>query len=209
MDRARLLPFLRESVDVYLIRHTRVLGAEGLCYGRSDLPLAEDFAESARRIGERLAFLAEPRVFTSPAPRCSSLARALCAHAPWPAASAAPELQELDFGAWEGRPWSALPRGETDPWAADFENIACPQGESWRDMARRVIGFCGRLRKGFQDGGGDGGIILVTHAGPIRALLSHWLGWTPRRAFDESIAFGSIRKIRLLEKTLPEALLLD
>ena len=29
-------------------------------------------------------------------------------------------LQEMDFGAWEGRDWNDIPRTELDAWAADF-----------------------------------------------------------------------------------------
>lgn len=71
-----------------------------------------------------------------------------------------PRLLELDFGAWEGRPWDAIPRSESDPWAVDPVNRAPPGGEPFATLHARVAAVLATVLAG---------AVLVCHAGPIRA----------------------------------------
>jgi alpha-ribazole phosphatase len=73
------------SRAIYLLRHTRLAGAEGLCYGRTDVPLAASFHEELAVIRAGLAGVRFGAVWSSPAERCLRLAVAL-------------------VGEWHGRP---------------------------------------------------------------------------------------------------------
>ena len=42
-------------MDIYLIRHTRVATAAGICYGRSDVPVAVTYAEDEAAVRAKLA----------------------------------------------------------------------------------------------------------------------------------------------------------
>ena len=116
-----------------LVRHTSLAGAEGLCYGRHEPGLAASFAEEAAAVRARLP--AGPwRLFSSPAARCRALAESLGG----PVAIDA-RLQEVDFGAWEGRPWAALPA------AALAESRALMRALKRRDVAEIMAAEMDRL----------------------------------------------------------------
>jgi alpha-ribazole phosphatase len=117
-------------VALYLIRHLEPHGARGICYGRQDLACdARTVAVAAAAIRARLPeqVLCESPVFASPLSRCRALAQELAAPR---APRIAEELIELDFGAWEGTRWDALPRGELDAWARDVWHYRPGDGES-------------------------------------------------------------------------------
>ena len=78
-----------------------------------------------------------------------------------------PALMEQDFGEWEGRRWSDLAEREGLEFWNDPVGTAPPGGESYAEMAKRVAGAIADVGNQFP----DGDLILVGHAGPIRAAL--------------------------------------
>lgn len=174
-------------MGLILLRHTRPLGADGLCYGRTDLDLAPDFQSEALRLSTELPRAA--RIITSPLTRCARLAQALADAWSVPL-SQDPRLAEMDFGTWEGRPWSAIPRAELDAWAADLTQARPHGGETVAELDVRT-------RAGLQSA--EPPALIVTHAGVIKAALS----WSRGPAgWQASIPFGGW--VRLTE-TLAES----
>lgn len=175
---------------LYLIRHLEPSGVRGVCYGRRDFPcnartLASGAAAIRARLPERV--LADAPLFTSPLSRCRGLAQALIAPR---APSIAEELIELDFGAWEGIRWDALPREELDTWARDVWHYRPGGGESAAMVEERWRRWCDRVAS--LDAAS---IVAVTHAGVIRTALA-WSGVLARPdAARASIAFGSVYAI--------------
>jgi alpha-ribazole phosphatase len=139
------------------LRHPAAAVAPGICYGRLDLapgPGAE--AEIARA----LALLPRAAALrTAPSRRCRALADRIAAR-DGVAATIEEHLQELDFGRWEGRPWDAIDRAESEPWAADPWRIAPPGGETFAALLARVAAALAEMPPG---------AVVVTHAGVIRA----------------------------------------
>lgn len=160
-----------------LLRHTRPAVAEGICYGRSDLALGPDFEAAAAAV---LANLPEVGcVVSSPLGRCRQLAERIAAARRLPLAEDA-RLIEFDFGAWEGRPWAALPRGEIDAWAADFRDARPHGGESVAMLAARVAAALAEAPAASPPP------LWVTHAGVARAAcatLGMADGWETRLDF--------------------------
>jgi len=146
-------------VQLYLIRHPAPQVAAGVCYGRTDLPLADDAAAAAARIRPQLP--ASLPVFTSPLQRCRQLAEAL-----HPAPRSDERLQEMHFGAWEMRPWKLVQRSALDGWAADPLGYVPPQGESVGEMRQRVRSFVDDARQQ-----GIERAVLVTHAGVMKVIV--------------------------------------
>jgi len=158
-----------------LLRHTRPAVADGVCYGVTDLDLAGDFADAAAGIDAALPAI--DRILTSPLSRCRRLAAHL-AERRGLAAAVDPRLAEMDFGGWEGLPWSGLPRDEIDAWAADFDHARPHGGESVATLAARVSAALAEPR--------GGRMLWVTHSGVIRAacaILGLREGWDTRLGF--------------------------
>jgi alpha-ribazole phosphatase len=165
---------------VILMRHLRPAVAEGVCYGVTDLDLAAGHEAALARVLERLPAL--DGIATSPLRRCRLLATSIAARHDRVAEVDA-RLIEMDFGAWEGRPWSDIPRAELDSWAADFMGARPHGGESVAQLQARTQAAIAEYRAR------PGHHLLVTHAGVIKAALA-----TGPRAQDwpAALAFGEI-----------------
>lgn len=175
-------------MDLYLIRHTRTQAEPGLCYGRLDVPLAATRAEDCAAVAGRLP--AVQALWSSPLARCRTLAEAIAARS-----GVAPvfdaRLSELDFGEWEGRRWDAIDRGESDPWAIAYRDVAPPGGETYRDLCARV----GAALEELNAAGGQC-VAVVTHAGPIRAALARCLQLAPEAYPEVRLEHGGIALLR-------------
>lgn len=175
-------------MDLYLIRHTQPQIEAGLCYGALDVPLALGGSAACSAVAARLPPV--DAVWTSPLARCCALADAIGARMNL-APATDDRLRELSFGAWEGRPWSALARDETDRWAADYWNIAPPDGESYCELHARVVAALADIVSRAARR-----VAVVTHAGPVRALLAHCLKLEPSRYPDVDLHYGGINLLR-------------
>lgn len=146
-----------------LLRHTRPLGADGLCYGRTDLALDDSFdGETARLAGELPDIV---RIVTSPLSRCHLLAQALADVRGLPV-EVLPGLIEMDFGTWEGRRWDDVPRDQLDAWSADFHHARPHGGESVTQLLARARAALDAVMAG------PAPVLVVAHAGIIKAALA-------------------------------------
>jgi alpha-ribazole phosphatase len=173
-------------VPLTLVRHTRPNAPPSVCYGRTDLPAATGFEPEAARLAALLA--PADRVVSSPLRRCAALAEALAAHLRAPL-TLDPRWRELDFGAWEGRPWDAIPRPELHAWAADLLHARPHGGESVAMLLARTRRALARCRAA------PGRTLVVTHAGPIRAALfatgAGAAAWQRAIGFGEAVTLGT------------------
>lgn len=163
---------------ITLLRHTTPDVAPGTCYGRSDLGLAATFAQEAEAVLARLP--AFDHLISSPLTRCRRLAETI-AEARGMSAVVADLWTEMDFGSWEGRAWSALPRAELDAWAGDFLDYRGHNGESVAQLRARVARALRELP--------DGPCLVVTHMGPIkvaRHLNGDPDGWDFKQPFGST-----------------------
>lgn len=171
---------------VQLVRHPPPAVAAGLCYGQTDLSLA-DVATWAQRLTAEID--RSLPCFTSPLQRCCLLAEAL-----HPAPVADPRLMEMHFGAWEMQPWDALPRNALDAWAADPMGFAPPGGESVADMRARLLAFL-RERN-------EGALLLITHGGIMKLLWGLAHGEPPEVWQGRRFAYGEMVTLDLPERLL-------
>ena len=147
-------------MQLYLIRHPPPQVSEGVCYGRSDLPLRTPW--SADSLRARLP--AGVKVVSSPLRRCAEFAAALSPHA-----MIDPRLTELDFGAWEMQAWHDIPRAHIDAWATDPLGFREHGGESVAQMQLRVRRALAELEHGCRP------CVWVTHAGVMKLVLAELL----------------------------------
>ncbi|TKC83026.1 alpha-ribazole phosphatase [Trinickia terrae] len=156
-------------MDLILIRHPAPATDAGVCYGKTDVALAEDASASAVAMAARLAALHAPparALWSSPLVRCSSVAARLARHFGC-AETLDARLQEIDFGTWERMRWDEIDRAEIDAWAADLQHARTHGGES-------VAQFNARVREWFETcvAPADASCHVVTHAGVMRAIAS-------------------------------------
>ncbi len=172
---------------ILVARHPRPRVGSRICYGRLDVALAEPAATGAAAVikaaGDRIE-----RIITSPLSRAQEVARAVAAQAGAPLHTD-DRLAEMDFGAWEGQAWAAIPRAEIDAWAADPLRYRPGGGEAVADVLRRVR----RAWTGIASSADT--TLVVTHAGPIRCLLHVALGVPILEAVQASIAYGSVTRL--------------
>ncbi len=169
-------------MNAVLIRHTRIVAPPGVCYGRSDVPLADTFPEEARSVRERLPWV-PAEVWTSPALRCRALAERLGAAR----VGIDLRLQELNFGAWEGRCWQDFRGPESEAWANDPWNQRPPSGETTAELWARVRELRAEMLAGDADR-----IALITHAGVIRAWRGLSTGRPLHELWSDPVEFGGI-----------------
>lgn len=85
------------------------------------------------------------------------------------------KLREMNFGSWEGLSYKeikdAYPK-ELKNWENDWMNYSPPNGESSIQMYDRVIKAIDEMMDQYR----NKNILIVSHAGCIRAILSHLIG---------------------------------
>lgn len=163
-----------------LVRHGETAANRELRYiGSRDDALTERGQEQARLLAAALAPLPIGAIYSSPRQRTLDTAAPIAAALRLPV-STTDELRENGFGVWEGMSraevlaHSAEYAGLLQRWEADA-TIAPPDGESIAAMAERVTTFVTGLCAAHP----DQTLLLVSHVGPIKALISVTLGVAP------------------------------
>jgi len=144
-------------------RHPKPRGVDGLCLGRTECSVDP---RRAKRLAHRLRARARREglahvVWTSPRQRCAAVGRWL--HRWGWVWRIDPRLAEIDFGAWDGRPWVDIPKPEIDAWTVDFVHHRPGGGEALSALLQRVREVLDEAPAG----------VLVTHGGWLSAAL--WL----------------------------------
>ncbi len=147
---------------ITLVRHPKPIIAPNICYGSSDLAVANDeLARVSNSLSTTLPQTAA--LFSSPLRRCAELAARLN----YPSLQVDDRLAEMHFGTWEMFSWDEIPRAEIDAWTADLIHYRPGGGESVLQMAARVAAFYVHLQSLADDE-----VIVICHAGTIRLLTA-------------------------------------
>lgn len=170
-------------MTLHLVRHGEVAVAKGLVIGHCDPPLSRTGAGRIGSLGRSWQGPPPVRIFTSDLARAVDSAGILAAR--WGSELCVDaRLRELSFGDWEGRSWAEVYRRDRrrfEIWAAEWWGVAPPGGETFAELAARLLGWWGE-----QDA--QGAVVAITHGGCVRALLARLLGAADRTAFDFEIA---------------------
>lgn len=153
------------AAEIFLIRHGETQWSlAGRHTGRTDVPLTEN---GERRVAHLRGLLQRTKfthVLTSPLQR----ARRTCELVGFGAvARVEPDLQEWDYGDFEGRTTADI-RTKQPGWHL-FQN-GCPRGESVEQISQRADRALAEFRAM------DGTIILFSHGHFLRALAVRWIG---------------------------------
>ncbi|MBV9672488.1 MAG: alpha-ribazole phosphatase family protein [Verrucomicrobia bacterium] len=175
-------------MSLYLIRHAQITypgqNDSEVCHGQIDTgfsaPINRQTLAKALRKGK------PDCIVSSDLLRCRLLAEEL-ARDSGIQVEFDPRWRELDFGNWENRSWSEIRKEdplEFECWVKDFVHEAPHGGESFFALQRRVSQTMEEYRN-------MGHVLVITHAGPIRAALCFSLGLPLARAFELAVPFES------------------
>jgi len=182
--------------ELLLVRHGASLHAGERYIGRTDTPLTPQGHEQAYCLAERLSGQPIDKVYSSPAKRARETLQPFVEGSPVEVMIDA-DLQEIDFGAWEGMSFEEIQAHTPERvtvWAENRMDFAFPDGECLDAFWKRVCRAGERLASAPGDR-----IAVVTHGGVIRYLLCYFLGLAPERHRLFQIDLGSITTLVLHE----------
>lgn len=163
------------------LRHGPLTVPPGTIVGRLDV--AVDLSDTEMIEAARSHLPADAIWLTSPLSRSVQSAAVL---RPDQHTRCVPDLTEQDFGSWQGHTHADIhtedPLASTDFWRDPAGN-APPDGESFAALCERVASAVSRETAACR--GQD--IVMVGHAGPIRAALALALGVTPSVALSVAV----------------------
>jgi len=175
-------------MELYLIRHTSVAVERGTCYGWTDVPVSAHFETEASACKEALAGICFDRVYTSPLSRASKLA----AYCGYPDAVAEPRMKEMHMGDWEMRRFDEIDDPDLQKYFDHFLEHPTRNGESFRDLYRRVAQFLDELKAS-----GLNRVAVFCHGGPIMCALAY-AGMIPiAEVYQHIPPYASVTRIEL------------
>ena len=146
-------------------------------------------------------------VYTSPLRRAAETAERIAGAFGFPIVPE-PDIREMRLGRWEGMTvaeiQTAFP-GTYERWLADPQTHPAPEGERLEVFGRRVTAAFDRMRAAHP--GAD--LILVSHGGPIKALVCYVLGLDVRWLFRIKQDNTAVTAIEVDEATRRVVLLND
>ncbi len=200
--------FRGAATTVVLARHGRTAHTEArlLSGGGSDPGLSASGIHDARRLGGAIAALGGPgapvpgvgpvtRIEVSPQLRARQTLEHVRAEA---GLDLVPEVlpgwQEISFGDWEGMALADLYARHPEQVKRWFEatEVAPPGGESVQGLRERVVG---RLQATVAAHPGEV-VLVVTHGGPIAAVVNHALDAGPGALWRVMVEPCSITVVR-------------
>ena len=160
-----MTPAPKPRLSLYLVRHGETeWSLSGQHTGRTDIPLTAHGEDQARELIPWLSHIRFARVFTSPRQR----ARRTCVLAGLGAqAEIEPDLQEWDYGDYEGKLSSEVHQ-QRPGW--DVFQDGCPGGEMPAQIAARADRLIEHLSKI------EGKVALFSHGEFGLALAARWIG---------------------------------
>ena len=109
------------------------------------------------------------------------------------------DLREVGFGAWEGRTPEDILRDRPDEYAAFYKDPVNnrPSGaEPLPDFYQRVIRSFERIQKDYQ----GQQLLLVTHAGVIRAVMTCIMQAPLASMYRLGIGYAGFCRVRISDK---------
>ncbi len=155
-------------LDLWAWRHPKPEQVVGRCIGRTDVTVSP---RRAKRLARRIQKTARRHglaqvVHTSPLQRCALVGRYLRRWGWKHVRDKA--LLELDFGAWDGRPWRDIPQAQVDQWCQAFATHAPGGGEALQSLLDRAAAWTPVCDQA----------VLVAHAGWM--LARRWVHEHPQ-----------------------------
>ena len=177
-----------------LMRHPHIDFATQRCLGQTDVDLSFEGKSSLKSLAGEACLLRPDQVISSDLKRCRCLAEEIAAQlCIRPVFDLA--WREIDFGFWENRTWEGIRGEETkvfSEWVADFVTTAPPGGESFLQLQKRILSAIDAMLRDWS----SPNVLVVTHAGVMRAAYAAFANLPLSRAFDYQIPYGGMFHLR-------------
>ncbi|WP_462410295.1 histidine phosphatase family protein [Neobacillus sp. Marseille-QA0830] len=179
-------------LTIYITRHGETQwNKEGRLQGWGDSELTEKGLENAIRLGERLSATPIDVIYTSPSGRAVQTSKLVRGDRDIPIAYEH-DFKEINLGDWEGKQQDEIVQDHeqeyTHFWNAPHLYDHRPHnGEGLADFKQRVELALKKLTVDHE----DGSILIVAHAGVIKALFSTIMGIPTERFWDDPFIHGT------------------
>jgi alpha-ribazole phosphatase len=180
------------TVHLELLRHGETELGGGLRGSIDDALTAAGWVQLRAAVAEAGPW---DRLISSPLQRCARFAEELAVQHGLPL-SLEPDLQELHFGAWEGRSAAELMQTnavELGLFWSDPYGFTPPEGEPLLAFETRILSALQRL----QARHAGERLLLVTHAGVIRLLLARARGLPRNDLLQVAVGYAERYQLRL------------
>jgi len=178
-------------MSIYIVRHGETdWNREGIYQGHTDTPLNEDGRKTAERLGHTLSKIKISCIYSSDLLRARETAEIINRFLNVPVCHTQ-DLRELNFGDWTGI--SIWEMEEKDPelfrrWQEDPWNISPPGGETFRELTERVMNILEEITRRHR----DEDVLIVSHAGPIKAMIFGLISATGRAYWNIKISHNTV-----------------
>lgn len=211
------------DTKIIMVRHAQGMGnLLGEFHGQYPSDLTELGVKQARATAEFLKNTRIDAAFASDIPRAYSTAK-IIAEPHCVEVVKEEGLREICGGVWETMRFDDIAKNypkEYDVWKNNLGNCTCPEGESVRHLADRVIKTVNKIVK--ENPGKN--ILIGTHATPVRVMTCVWRGldiseivnvsWVPNAAvcvvnYDSKTLEFEVEKYALYEHLLEKDLVTE
>ena len=178
------------QTTVFLVRHgiTEWHTARKVL-GHRDIGLNEKGLEQARAAAEALARVPIAEVLSSPLVRAVQTAEIIAEKFKVPLARD-PRLADFRVGKWEGMGYDEVTASaEYQRFLANPLSERIPGGEDLKQIRDRAVGA---VEQALRDAPAGESMAIITHAGIVRVVLSHYLGMNLANYHRLRAAPGSI-----------------
>jgi len=178
------------ETTVFLVRHgVTAWHAEGRVLGQRDIPLSEAGIAQAEEAAAAVRGVKMSEVLSSPLQRAIQTAE-IIGQAAGIEVARDPRLIDFQLGKWTGMTYDDVAKNEEYQrfvQQPDAERI--PGGESLEDVRRRAVSA---VEQALADNATGDALAIVTHAGIIRVLITHYMGSHPANYHRVRVSPGSI-----------------
>jgi broad specificity phosphatase PhoE len=178
------------ETTVFLIRHgVTAWHAEGRVLGQRDIPLSQPGIVQAEEAAAALRGVKMSEVLSSPLQRAIQTAEIIGQETGIEIARD-PRLIDFQLGKWTGMTYADVAKNEEyQRFVQQPESERIPGGESLEDIRRRAVAA---VDQALRDNATGDALAIVTHAGIIRVLITHYMGSRPANYHRVRVSPGSI-----------------
>lgn len=178
---------------IYLVRHGQIdYEKEKRYIGITDLPLSNAGIGQVTRLKEYFSGIEIKKIFTSPLKRCLQTSEILI-EGNSISREVIDELKEINMGEWEYKAIDYIRccfQEQYEKRGANIDTFIPPGGESFEQLQKRVMPAFEYIT-----GNTVGNILIVSHAGVNRVILSKLIDFPLKDIFKISQPYGCINQL--------------